>query len=347
MITDKYASSVSGDYKVLRGLSTDTKPTDVANGSEMVEIDTGDLYRYDAENGVWEKDESGGGLPDVTSADNGKVLKVADGEWGAEEGLLVFDIQENLDTNKYNFSNLYDNARFREAITNNWQNIVLRTQSGEYTRWYYFPIGSYLSTYSAQGIDADFVVFVGISSVNSAGGISGNTLKTKNIHDTVIDFEMSGINMVGANDLPASLRSPLQVIMSPFWYDASSSALFLQLIDGAKLILTGTDVGTVTFDVASAFQPQMELIIANMAQEYINKARNAVVAFSTDQTNWKFGYIIGGKEVYDIETGAETFSDISIQIPDDGAISTMRISKTVVDVTVIHPAKTSGGTIPS
>lgn len=43
----------------IRGLSTDTKPTTkiegmvVANGSTYIEIDTGDTYMFDAENGVW------------------------------------------------------------------------------------------------------------------------------------------------------------------------------------------------------------------------------------------------------------------------------------------------------
>lgn len=34
-------------------LSTDTKPTDVANGSRLLEIDTSTLYLYDAANRVW------------------------------------------------------------------------------------------------------------------------------------------------------------------------------------------------------------------------------------------------------------------------------------------------------
>lgn len=53
MITDKYATSESGGFKALRGLSTDEKPTDVGNGSEFIEMDTGKLYRFDGENGAW------------------------------------------------------------------------------------------------------------------------------------------------------------------------------------------------------------------------------------------------------------------------------------------------------
>lgn len=39
----------------LRGLSTDTKPTDeqLPNGSTFVEMDTGNVYMYDKENTEW------------------------------------------------------------------------------------------------------------------------------------------------------------------------------------------------------------------------------------------------------------------------------------------------------
>lgn len=43
----------------LYGLSTDTKPMDVENASSFVEMDTGSIYLFDAENGVWR--EFGGG----------------------------------------------------------------------------------------------------------------------------------------------------------------------------------------------------------------------------------------------------------------------------------------------
>lgn len=44
----------------LRGLSTDTKPTEVANkkvdnGSVYIEIDTGKVYLYDLENEQWKE----------------------------------------------------------------------------------------------------------------------------------------------------------------------------------------------------------------------------------------------------------------------------------------------------
>lgn len=44
----------------IRGLSTDEKPTivngkKIDNGSVFIEIDTGDVYLYDAENEEWNK----------------------------------------------------------------------------------------------------------------------------------------------------------------------------------------------------------------------------------------------------------------------------------------------------
>ena len=48
----------SGDDTTFRDgvcLSTDSKPTpaDMANGSKLVEMDTGDEYRYDRDSGAW------------------------------------------------------------------------------------------------------------------------------------------------------------------------------------------------------------------------------------------------------------------------------------------------------
>lgn len=37
----------------LRGLSTDTKPTNVPNGSTFLEMDSGDVYIFDADNTQW------------------------------------------------------------------------------------------------------------------------------------------------------------------------------------------------------------------------------------------------------------------------------------------------------
>ena len=55
--------TVDGEEAVnteLRGLSTDTKPTEVAgkkvdNGSLFIEIDTGKIFFYDLENEQWKE----------------------------------------------------------------------------------------------------------------------------------------------------------------------------------------------------------------------------------------------------------------------------------------------------
>jgi hypothetical protein len=53
MITkyDNYGAGCSS-YDMY-GLSTDEKPTDVANASTFYEMDTATLYMFDAQNGVW------------------------------------------------------------------------------------------------------------------------------------------------------------------------------------------------------------------------------------------------------------------------------------------------------
>ena len=47
-------SIVNEEMSKLRGLSTDTKPA-AANGSEFLEMDTGDTYYYDADSSAWVK----------------------------------------------------------------------------------------------------------------------------------------------------------------------------------------------------------------------------------------------------------------------------------------------------
>lgn len=39
----------------LEGLSSDTKPTTVLNGSGFYEMDTGDYYKFDEANTTWRK----------------------------------------------------------------------------------------------------------------------------------------------------------------------------------------------------------------------------------------------------------------------------------------------------
>ena len=58
MITINKNGFTPGDYKFAeaveyRGLSTDAKPLDAANGSVFLEIDTGSVFCYDAEGKTW------------------------------------------------------------------------------------------------------------------------------------------------------------------------------------------------------------------------------------------------------------------------------------------------------
>lgn len=52
---------VNLDMDEYRGLSTDTKPTGITNGSTFLEIDTGTKYMYDEEGDEWCEMPGGGG----------------------------------------------------------------------------------------------------------------------------------------------------------------------------------------------------------------------------------------------------------------------------------------------
>lgn len=50
MVTQDYNDS---SIQILHLTSTETKPTDVDNGSIIIEVDTGKQFRFDAENLIW------------------------------------------------------------------------------------------------------------------------------------------------------------------------------------------------------------------------------------------------------------------------------------------------------
>ena len=55
-VSEFYGPAQTGPvYWDLRGLSTDTKPTDafIPNGSSFLEMDTGDVYFWDSTAGTW------------------------------------------------------------------------------------------------------------------------------------------------------------------------------------------------------------------------------------------------------------------------------------------------------
>ena len=57
MVTQEYDKHTQTFY--LR--SDDQKPSGVENGTRIIEVDTGDEYRFDAENSTWHNTQRGGG----------------------------------------------------------------------------------------------------------------------------------------------------------------------------------------------------------------------------------------------------------------------------------------------
>ena len=56
MITEKFINFTGGKRLVeLVGLSTDAKPTDKANGSSFIEMDTSKLYFFDDASNTWKE----------------------------------------------------------------------------------------------------------------------------------------------------------------------------------------------------------------------------------------------------------------------------------------------------
>lgn len=53
-IIKKESNTKDGNLLEIRGLSTDTKPTEnISNGSQYIEMDTGKIYHYNAESQQW------------------------------------------------------------------------------------------------------------------------------------------------------------------------------------------------------------------------------------------------------------------------------------------------------
>lgn len=117
----RYVAEINGtekEYVELSCDSMDTKPsvTGLINGSMLTETDTGKVYMVDEDAGEWVEQFSlqdmggggGSGLPPVTSADNGKVLGVEDGEWEPVEqsGGNVFTVTftETGSSGSYSYS---------------------------------------------------------------------------------------------------------------------------------------------------------------------------------------------------------------------------------------------------
>ena len=105
-------------------LSTDTLPDYLQNGDEVYFIDTGKNYFYNATTGELVEDKSSGsGLPDITNADNGKVLTAKDGDWIPQSSVytipLVMIENDDMGVPSENFSDLIENY-------NNYQNFEIK-----------------------------------------------------------------------------------------------------------------------------------------------------------------------------------------------------------------------------
>ena len=61
MISENRQHGYGKVFNDVRLLSTDDKPTDVRNGSTLIEIDTGRRYLFDADSMTWNQYSSGGG----------------------------------------------------------------------------------------------------------------------------------------------------------------------------------------------------------------------------------------------------------------------------------------------
>lgn len=53
MVTPAGSADTTMHSLELRGLSTDTKPEDVPNGSSFLEMDTGKVFMFDANSVLW------------------------------------------------------------------------------------------------------------------------------------------------------------------------------------------------------------------------------------------------------------------------------------------------------
>ena len=89
---------VNLDTTDFRGLSSDTKPSGVGNGSTFLEMDTGAKYMYDAENDEWHLMPGGGG---GGGGDNTEVISARTGADGTKYGSLKGRLDaENEDLNE-------------------------------------------------------------------------------------------------------------------------------------------------------------------------------------------------------------------------------------------------------
>lgn len=116
----------------LRGLSDDTKPTQIdgrllANGSSFVEIDTGDMYLYDLSTNAWNKIEAGGGgEPVIPTPKSINELNTELADVGNKYGEYLQGVINSYDTYTNNAITIYTpNATHKNYI-------IYKRQNGTY-----------------------------------------------------------------------------------------------------------------------------------------------------------------------------------------------------------------------
>lgn len=200
-------------YEVeLKGLSTDTKPTNVGVNSLFIELDTEKVYQFNGS--TWEQvgkedDDSGhnGGsnfFPDVSDEDNGKVVKVVNGQLSLAYGgggvkilpLFIYEDPDSVNPPEYkggfvkndlnNDIEDFEYYSYNELMTmhnNGIQLFAVDAMSFDSTPS--FPVNFYLDT----AYDADHErIFVGMQFINYTGNDFGYTYASYEIyHNNEID----------------------------------------------------------------------------------------------------------------------------------------------------------------
>jgi len=120
--------SRNADYSIqrLRGLSTDTKPTDTPNGSEFREMDTGKDFMYDAASGAWKEQPTsgasggGGGGVFVVTKSNGALDKTyaeIDAAYEANQIVMLKSLYNDTPFASYLISFVHDDIAGKYVVT--------------------------------------------------------------------------------------------------------------------------------------------------------------------------------------------------------------------------------------
>ena len=106
------------------------------------ESDNGKILKINGESGKLGWEQQGGLLPQVTSADNGKVLAVKDGAWAADSNLFVVTVTNN--------SSDKSKTEIVDAV-NAGKVVVARKNGSTYAFNYYDTTNAYFSKTNSSG----------------------------------------------------------------------------------------------------------------------------------------------------------------------------------------------------